>query len=42
VSLGVATAGGGVGTWERLIAIADDHQYVAKRAHHAALDDQPG
>lgn len=34
VSVGVVTADRGTGTFDRLIARADENQYVAKRAHH--------
>jgi diguanylate cyclase (GGDEF)-like protein len=36
VSTGTASAPGGVGTLERLLAAADQGQYVAKRARQAA------
>lgn len=36
VSIGVAAAVHGIGTVERLIAVADENQYVAKRARHTA------
>jgi hypothetical protein len=36
VSLGIATAVDGAGSVARLLALADENQYVAKRAYHAS------